>query len=41
MLASARSYSALNSQPMSAITAIRYIHTKSAIPAPTDPYITL
>jgi hypothetical protein len=37
----ARSYCALNSHPMSASTAIRYIHTSSAMPAPTDPYITL
>jgi hypothetical protein len=37
----ALSYSALNSQPISAITAIKYIHTSSAMPAPTEPYITL
>jgi len=39
--AAARSYSALNSQPIRAITAIRYIHTSRAMPAPTEPYITL
>src|SRR3954468_18349279 len=37
----ARSYSALNSQPTSAIREIRYIQTSSAMPAPIDPYITL
>src|SRR5262249_46174622 len=37
----ARSYSALNSQPMSAIKATRYIQTISAMPVPIDPYITL
>lgn len=36
-----RSYSALNSQPISAIAEIRYIHTSSAMPAPMEPYITL
>jgi len=36
-----RSYSALNSQPISAIRAIMYIQTSSAMPAPTEPYIRL
>jgi hypothetical protein len=35
------SYSALNSQPSSAITASRYIHTSSTMPAATLPYSTL
>lgn len=36
-----RSYSALNSQPSSAMAAIRYIQTSKAMPAPMEPYITL
>ena len=36
-----RSYSALNSQPSSAMAATRYIHTSSAMLAPMLPYITL
>jgi hypothetical protein len=39
--AAARSSSALNSQPMRAMMARKYIHTRSAMPAPMDPYITL
>jgi hypothetical protein len=37
----ARSNSALNSQPIRAMMARTYIHTNSAMPAPTEPYITL
>ena len=40
-LSALRSYSALNSQPTRAMAEIRYIHTSSAMPAPTEPYITL
>ena len=36
-----RSNSALNSQPTKAMAAIRYIQTRSAMLAPTLPYITL
>jgi len=36
-----RSYSALNSHPISAMNDITYIQTTRAIAAPTDPYITL
>src|SRR5437763_619355 len=37
----ARSWAALNSQLIREISAIRYIQTSSAIPAPIEPYITL
>jgi hypothetical protein len=36
-----RSYSALNSQPTRAMAAVRYIQTRSATPAPSEPYMTL